>query len=175
MFGEVCCLAAAVALQDSARNGHYDRRLTTAQLLSAFTRFVTFIAAFSMMWILQQVVAGASDGQSASASWSPREFASFEFIFKISASFTHAHIQTQTRQRNATILRTHALALHGCVPLHRSLHWNSETLVSAAGVNCMYQYIGASIIVRCDYTQIHCSQSSTYRPTADCPLPSSDQ
>jgi hypothetical protein len=46
--------------------------------------------------ILQQVVAGASDGQSASASWSPREFASFEFIFKISASFTHAHIQTDT-------------------------------------------------------------------------------
>jgi len=90
-------LAAAVALQDSARNGHYDTRLTTAQLLSTFARFATVIAAFSMMLILQQVAAGASDsGRSASASWSPREFASFEFIFKISASFTHAHIQTDT-------------------------------------------------------------------------------
>jgi len=83
-------------VQDSARKGHYDRRLTTAQLLSTFTRFATVIAAFSMMLILQQVLAGASDGRSASASWSPREFASFEFIFKISASFTHAHIQTDT-------------------------------------------------------------------------------
>lgn len=59
-----------------------------AQLLCACPRFADLIAAFSIMLLLRKAVGGASDGQ-ADSKLCDSGGASFEFIFKISASFTH--------------------------------------------------------------------------------------